>query len=88
MNEYVTREPHGGGSDITINGEWKPGERAVYSWVDGVPHVCAYRQGMRVVFHRATNADRTAMYNGEMSYDPVTCPTSKAWANHVNNGGD
>jgi len=88
MNSFITRERHGGGSDITIGGELKPGERLVFSWVDGVPHVCTYRQGMRIVLRPATDADRSAMYNGGMAHVPVTCPSSRAWANHVVNGGD
>ena len=86
--ECLTRERHGGGSDITIRGERKTGERLVFSWVDGVPHVCTYRQGVRVVLRAATEDDRTAMYNGGMASDPVTCPSSKAWAAHVAGGGD
>lgn len=87
-SKTITTEYHGGGTRETVAGEWWPGCRPVYSWVDGVPHVCAYDNGVRVVFHRATDADRAAMYNGGMSYDPETCPTRKAWAAHVAEGGD
>jgi hypothetical protein len=85
---YGPREQHGGGTDVTTLGEYMPGERCVFSWVGGIPHVCTYRAGVRVAFHRATDSDRTAMCCGQMSYDPVTCPTAKAWTSHVANGGD
>lgn len=85
---YGPREQHGGGTDITTLGDYVPGERCVYTWVGNRGHVGTYRNGVRVIFHAATDADRTAMYCGQMSYDPVTCPSSKAWAEHVANGGD
>lgn len=85
---YGPREQHGGGTDVTVLGDHIPGERCVMSWVGGIAHVCTYRAGVRVAFHRATDADRTAMYCGQMSYDPLTWPSAKAWANHVAGGGD